>query len=107
MIIATLSILSGMLIGVGLLYLWDHFSGPVCECGTPLCDHRSEGYTRAYNDLCRQAAGASGSWCPSCNKVVFDEPDFDTWLATQPVWVIPYSEVKYLDARNTWREASK
>jgi len=58
-------------------------------CGT-FGELRSGHFTRAYNEMCQQAAGASGKYCNGCSTIHFDEPDFDKWMATQPKWIIAY-----------------
>jgi len=76
-------------------WLTDLLRLPCCShCGSLRVEHGTGCWNRAYNDLCKQAAGASGYYCHSCSKITWDEPDFEKWLEAEPDWIISYAELK-------------
>jgi hypothetical protein len=48
---------------------------------------------RAYNTLCRQAAGANGTLCLKCFHIEWDEPDDQKWLVKEPSWIKLYKDL--------------
>ena len=60
--------------------------GKCSKCGSK--DRRWGEYTRAYNDLCKQAAGDAGYYCMNCTHIDFHTPDFEVWLARMPRWIV-------------------
>lgn len=61
-------------------------NGKCSKCGSH--DRRYGEYTRAWNALCNQAAGDSGYYCMNCKHIDFHTPDFETWLAMMPLWIV-------------------
>ena len=68
------------------------------NCGSK--DRRAGEYTRAWNDLCNQAAGEIGDYCMDCQFIEFRTPDFEVWLKKQPRWIVRRHGDK-------WREVEK
>jgi hypothetical protein len=61
-------------------------NGKCSACGCK--DRKWDYYTRAWNDLCNQAAGDAGYYCTRCRHIDFHTPDFETWLAMMPKWIV-------------------
>jgi len=60
--------------------------GKCSKCGSK--NRRYGEYTRAWNDLCGQAAGDSGYYCMDCNHIDFHTPEFQSWLSQMPIWIV-------------------
>ena len=71
--------------------LIDYIFGEPCpECGKRHMEH-SHFWTRGYNELCKQAAGAPGKRCYDCGHIIWDAP-FAEWVSHLPDWVRPYPD---------------
>lgn len=62
---------------------------PCKHCGSKKTENGF--YTRGWNNLCQQADGDNGAWCPKCCKVTFAR-SLESYKASLPEWCVAWSK---------------